>query len=62
MSEKKLSGFVTRKELSAYLNISVETFRQKTEHLKPFLNNEGKRKRLYSPEECKFILKQLKAS
>lgn len=58
MNEQKLSGYVTLQQIADFLHISDRTLREKIVPLRPFLNY-SKRKRLYSPEEWDFVLKNL---
>ena len=52
-----LRGYCTAKEIATYLNVSERTFYRRIKPLRIFLNGAGDLKRLYSPEEWKFVIK-----
>lgn len=57
---RKKLGFVTLKQISDELDISVGTLRERMKPFRWMFGSLRKRKRLYSPEEREIVLKNVK--
>ena len=60
MGRRILRGFVTFAEIASHLNISTRTLNRKIQPFRAFLMNGAIRKKLYSPPEWKWLIKNLR--
>lgn len=60
MGRRILRGFVTFAEIASHLNISTRTLNRKIQPFRPFLMKGQIRKKLYSPEEWRWLIKNLR--